>query len=43
MGLANVKIMIPFCRTLEEGRKALAELARNGLRRGEHGLEVYVM
>jgi pyruvate,water dikinase len=43
MGLRNVKVMIPFCRTLEEGRKVLAELASNGLARGENGLEVYVM
>ncbi len=43
MGLTNVKVMIPFCRTLEEGRRVLAELERNGLHRGEGGLEVYVM
>jgi pyruvate,water dikinase len=43
LGLDNVKVMIPFCRTLEEGRKVLAELEKNGLRRGDHELEVYVM
>jgi pyruvate,water dikinase len=43
MGLSNVVVMIPFCRTLGEGRAVLAELAANGLRRGEAGLEVYVM
>ncbi|MBS1118440.1 MAG: ppsA [Deltaproteobacteria bacterium] len=43
MGLTNVKVMIPFCRTLGEGRAVLAELAANGLRRGDHELEVYVM
>ena len=43
MGLLNVKIMVPFCRTVEEGRLVLAEMARHGLRRGEGGLEVYVM
>jgi pyruvate,water dikinase len=43
MGLVNVKLMIPFCRTLEEGRRVLAELERNGLVRGRMGLEVYVM
>ncbi|HEX9611750.1 MAG TPA: phosphoenolpyruvate synthase [Gemmatimonadales bacterium] len=43
MGLTNVRVMIPFCRTLEEARKVLGELERNGLRRGEHGLEVHVM
>jgi pyruvate,water dikinase len=43
MGLANVKVMIPFCRTLGEGRAVLEEMAAHGLRRGEAGLEVYVM
>jgi pyruvate,water dikinase len=43
MGLDNLKVMIPFCRTLDEGRRVLSELERNGLRRGENGLEVYVM
>ena len=43
MGLANVKLMIPFCRTIEEGRKVIAEMAKNGLQRGDHGLEVYMM
>ncbi len=43
MGLENVKLMVPFCRTVEEGRRVMAELEANGLRRGERGLEVYVM
>lgn len=43
MGLRNVKVMIPFCRTLEEGRRVLGELAANGLARGAGGLEVYMM
>jgi pyruvate,water dikinase len=43
MGLTNLKLMIPFCRTLGEARLVLAELERNGLKRGENGLEVYVM
>jgi pyruvate,water dikinase len=43
MGLANVKVMVPFCRTVDEGRRVVAELAANGLARGENGLEVYVM
>jgi pyruvate,water dikinase len=43
IGLDNVKLMVPFCRTVEEGRKVVAELAANGLVQGEHGLEVYVM
>ncbi|MFH1408665.1 MAG: phosphoenolpyruvate synthase [Nanoarchaeota archaeon] len=42
-GLTNVKVMIPFCRTVEEGKKVLAEMAKNGLKRGVKGLEVYVM
>jgi pyruvate,water dikinase len=43
MGLGNVKLMVPFCRTVEEGRKVLAVMAEAGLRRGDKGLEVYVM
>jgi pyruvate,water dikinase len=43
MGLKNLKVMIPFCRTVEEGRLVQAEMAKNGLKRGEDGLEVYVM
>ena len=43
MGLTNVKLMIPFCRTVEEGRLVQAEMAKHGLPRGENGLEVYVM
>ncbi len=43
IGLTNVIIMIPFCRTLEEADKVLDVLAVNGLKRGEAGLEVYVM
>jgi pyruvate,water dikinase len=43
MGLTNVQVMIPFCRTLGEARRVLDELADNGLRRGEAGLEVHVM
>jgi pyruvate,water dikinase len=43
MGLTNLKLMIPFCRTVEEGRRVLAEMETHGLRRGENGLEVYVM
>ena len=43
MGLRNLKLMIPFCRTVEEGRRVLAEMSRHGLNRGENGLEVYVM
>lgn len=43
MGLSNVKLMIPFCRTPEEGRRVIAEMEKHGLRRGENGLELYVM
>lgn len=43
MGFLNVKLMIPFCRTMEEGEKVLAEMASNKLVQGENGLEVYVM
>jgi pyruvate, water dikinase len=43
MGLDNVILMIPFCRTVEEADRVLEVLASNGLRRGENGLEVYVM
>lgn len=43
MGLTNVKMMIPFCRTIAEGEKVLETMAEFGLKRGENGLEVYVM
>ncbi|OGI26679.1 MAG: phosphoenolpyruvate synthase [Candidatus Moranbacteria bacterium RIFOXYB1_FULL_43_19] len=43
MGLTNLKAMIPFCRTVEEGKKVLAEMKKYGLKRGMGGLQVYVM
>jgi len=43
MGLTNLKLMVPFCRRLDEARKVLAAMAGHGLKRGENGLEVYVM
>ncbi len=43
MGLTNVKLMIPFCRRLDEADRVLAAMAEGGLRRGEDGLEIYVM
>jgi pyruvate,water dikinase len=43
MGLTNLIIMIPFCRRIDEGEKVLAEMAKNGLKRGGNGLEIYVM
>ena len=43
MGLVNLKVMIPFCRTADEGRRVLSEMQLHGLARGENSLEVYVM
>ncbi len=43
MGLTNVKLMVPFCRTVDEGRRVMAEMEKHGLKRAENGLEVYVM
>lgn len=43
MGLTNVKLMVPFVRTLEEARGVTELLAANGLRRGEDGLEIVMM
>ena len=43
MGLTNLKLMVPFCRTVEEGRRVVAEMAKHGLKQGEDGLEIYVM
>ena len=43
MGLDNLKVMVPFCRTLEEGKKVVAIMEENGLKRGEKGLEIYTM
>ena len=43
MGLVNLKVMVPFCRRLDEARRVLDAMAANGLKRGAGGLEVYVM
>ncbi len=43
MGLTNVKVMIPFCRTIEEGNKVIAVMKKYGLEQGVNNLEVYVM
>jgi pyruvate,water dikinase len=43
MGLTNVKVMVPFCRTPEEGRQVIKAMGDFGLRQGKNGLEVYVM
>jgi len=42
-GLKNVKVMVPFCRTVEEGKKVLALMKKAGLQKGKDGLSVYVM
>ena len=43
MALDNIKIMIPFCRTVTELHKTLEVMADNGLERGRNGLDVYLM
>lgn len=43
MGLTNMRLMVPFCRREEEAKRVLAAMAQHGLKRGENGLEIYVM
>jgi len=43
MGFTNVKLMIPFCRTVEEGKQVIRTMREFGLEQGENGLEIYVM
>jgi pyruvate,water dikinase len=43
MGLSNVKLMIPFCRTVDEAARVVEVMAKNGLVQGENGLELYMM
>lgn len=43
MGLKNIKVMIPFCRTTEEGKRVIEVMKKYGLKQGENGVEVYVM
>jgi pyruvate,water dikinase len=43
MGLTNVKLMIPFCRTVDEGKRVVREMEKHGLKRGDKNLDVYVM
>jgi pyruvate,water dikinase len=43
MGLTNVKVMVPFCRTVEEGNKVIAVMKHYGLEQGVNNLEIYVM
>tara|TARA_Y100000310_G_C20695479_1_gene825402 strand:+ start:624 stop:4223 length:3600 start_codon:yes stop_codon:yes gene_type:complete len=43
MGLKNLKVMVPFCRTVDEGKKVVAEMKKHGLVKGKDGLQIYVM
>lgn len=43
MGMTNLKIMIPFCRRIDEARKVIEAMAQHGLKRGERGLEIFMM
>ncbi len=43
MGLTNLKIMVPFCRRVDEAQRTIAAMAELGLKRGVNGLEIYVM
>ena len=43
MGFRNLKLMVPFCRTVEEGEKVIQEMDKNGLKQGQEGLEIYMM
>jgi len=43
MGLSNVILMIPFCRTVAEGERVIQAMEKNGLKRGENNLQIYVM
>jgi pyruvate,water dikinase len=43
MGLNNLKIMVPFCRRVEEARNVIEAMARHGLNRGQDGLEIFMM
>ncbi len=43
IGLTNVIVMVPFCRTVEEGKKVIQEMANNNLKQGENGLKIYAM
>ncbi|MBU2561367.1 MAG: phosphoenolpyruvate synthase [Nanoarchaeota archaeon] len=43
MGLTNLQVMVPFCRTIKEAKSVLAEMDKNGLRKGENGLKVICM
>lgn len=43
MGLTNIRLMVPFCRRVEEAKRVIDKMAEFGLKRGENGLEIYVM
>ncbi|MBI4448601.1 phosphoenolpyruvate synthase [Candidatus Woesearchaeota archaeon] len=43
MGLRNLNIMIPMCRTIDEGKRVIAEMKKNGLVQGKNNLQIYVM
>ena len=43
MGLTNVQLMVPFCRTAKEGKEVIELLAKNGLKQGHDGLKIWVM
>ncbi len=43
MGLTNLRVMVPFCRRVAEGKQVIEEMARHGLKRGDNGLEIFVM
>jgi len=43
MGLTNVKLMLPFVRTIDDAKSAIQEMAKHGLKQGENGLELYMM
>ena len=43
MGLTNLKVMIPFCRTVDEGKRVIEQMAQHGLQQAEKGLEIYAM
>ena len=43
MGLVNVRVMVPFCRRVAEAQRVIDAMAKCGLKRGENGLEIYVM
>jgi pyruvate,water dikinase len=43
MGLTNLRVMVPFCRRVDEAQRVIDAMAQNGLKRGEDGLEIYIM